>query len=59
VKQALVREFVPGEGVRASKAVWAASEDDDLSGDDATLTGVGTLIVNATIVHVNTLVAVS
>lgn len=59
VKQSLMREFVPGEGLRASLAVWAASTDDILSGVDATLTGVGTLIVNGTIVHVNTLVAVS
>ncbi len=59
VKQALIREFVPGEGVRASKAVWRASTDDVLSGVDATLTGVGELIVNGTVVHVNTLVAVS
>lgn len=59
VKQALIREFVPGEGVRASKAVWRASTDDDLSAVDATLTGVGELIVNGTIVHVETLVAVS
>jgi hypothetical protein len=59
IKQSLMREFVPGEGVRASKAVWNASTDDVLSGVDATLTGVGTLIVNGTIVHVNTLVAVT
>lgn len=58
VKQALMREFVPGEGTRASKAVWRASTDDILSGVDATLTGVGDLVVNGTIVHVNTLVAV-
>ncbi len=58
VKQALMHEFVPGEGPRASKAVWNASTDDVLSGVDATLTGVGKLIVNGTVVHVNTLVAV-
>lgn len=59
VKQTLMREFVPGEGARASRAVWRASTDDILSGVDATLTGVGELVVNGTIVHVNTLVAVS
>jgi hypothetical protein len=59
VKQALMREFVPGEGPRASKAVWRASTTDDLRGPDATLTGVGELLVNGTVVHVNTLVAVS
>jgi len=58
VKQALMREFVPGEGPRASKAVWRASTDDILSGVDATLTGVGDLHVNGTVVHVTTLVAV-
>lgn len=59
VKQALMREFVPGEGPRASKAVWRASTTDVLSGVDATLTGVGDLHVNGTVVHVSTLVAVS
>ncbi len=59
VKQALLRTFVPGEGPRASFAVWRASTDDDLRGPDATLTGVGELHVNGTIVHVSTLVAVS
>ncbi len=59
VKQALLREFVPGEGPRASYARWDASTDDDLRGPDATLTGVGKLLVNGTIVHVITGVAVS
>jgi hypothetical protein len=59
VKQALMREFVPGEGIRASAAKWTASTTDVLSGPDATLTGVGALEVNGTIVHVITAVAVS
>lgn len=59
VKQALLREFVPGEGPRASKAVWTASRTDDLSGVDAVMTGSGDLHVNGTIVHVKTLVKVS
>jgi predicted regulator of Ras-like GTPase activity (Roadblock/LC7/MglB family) len=59
VKQALMKQFVPGQGQRASLAVWRASTDDDLRGVNATLTGVGELRVNGTIVRVNTLVAVS
>ena len=49
---------MPGEGPRASKATWTASADDDLSGVDATLTGVLDLVVNGTIVHVETVVKV-
>lgn len=59
VKQALLREFVPGEGPRASLAVWEANATDDLRPVDATLTGAGDLVVNGTVVHVNTQVAVS
>lgn len=59
LKQALLTEFVPGEGPRASFAVWRASKDDVLNVVDATLTGVAELHVNGTIVHVNTLVKVS
>jgi hypothetical protein len=58
VQQALLREFVKGEGPRASKAVWTASTDDILRGVGATLTGTGELNVNGTIVHVDTLVKV-
>ncbi len=56
--EALMREHVPGDGQRASKAVWRASTDDVLSGPDATLTGVLDLQVNGTIVNVDTLVKV-
>ena len=59
LEQALLREFVPGEGPRASMAVWRASDSDDLSVVDATLTGVLQLVVNGTVVHVNTLVKVT
>ncbi len=56
---ALLQEKVIGEGPRASKAVWRASTDDDLSVVDATLTGVLDLVVNGTVVHVDTVVKVS
>jgi hypothetical protein len=56
---ALLQEKVVGEGPRASKAVWRASTDDDLSVVDATLTGVLDLVVNGTIVHVDTVVRIS
>ena len=55
----LMREFVPGEGPRASAVKWTASPDDDLSVPDATITGDGQLEVNGTIFHVNTVVKVS
>lgn len=55
---ALMREIVVGEGPRASKAVWRASRTDILNVPDATLTGVGELDENGTIVHVNTVVKV-
>lgn len=58
VKQSLLREFVPGEGVRASLAAWTVSKTDDLRGGDATMTGRGQLVVNGTVVHVNTLIDV-
>ena len=58
LEQALLREFVPGEGPRASRAVWTASTTDDLSVVNATLTGVLDLQVNGTIVNVNTSVRV-
>lgn len=59
LKQALLTEFVPGEGPRASFAVWRASKDDVLNVVDAAITGVAELHVNGTIVRVNTLVKVS
>lgn len=55
---ALRREFVPGEGPRASLAVWRSSTDDVLTGTDATVTGAGDLRVNGTIVNVDTNVRV-
>jgi hypothetical protein len=58
LKIALLEEKVPGEGPRASKATWTASRDDDLSGTDATLTGAADLIVNGTVVHVETVLRV-
>lgn len=58
LRRALLEEKIPGEGPRASKAVWTASRDDDLSGTDATLTGTADLIVNGTIVHVETVIRV-
>jgi hypothetical protein len=58
LQQALLREFVPGEGPRASLAKWTMGADDVLSGTDATLTGVAELVVNGTIVHANTVVRV-
>lgn len=59
LQQALLKEFVSGEGPRCSLARWNASTNDVFTGDDATLTGVGNLKVNGTIVHVNTRVNVS
>lgn len=43
-----------GEGPRASKAVWRANRDDDLSQPDALLTGVLELDLNGTIHSVDT-----
>jgi hypothetical protein len=54
----LLQEKVVGEGQRASKAVWTASEDDVLNVVDATLTGVLALNLNGTVVHVGTVVRV-
>lgn len=59
LEAALLREFVPGEGARASKAVWTMSTDDVLNVVGATVTGVAELHVNGTIVNVNTVVKVS
>jgi hypothetical protein len=59
LQASLLREFVPGEGPRASLAKWTASSDDDLSVPDATITGVAQLEVNGTIFHVETVVKVS
>lgn len=56
---ALMTEFVIGEGPRASSAVWTASTTDVLNVVDATLTGVLALVLNGTIVHVNTTVKVT
>jgi len=59
LQQALMKEHVPGEGPRASLAVWRASTDDVLNVPDATVTGVLDLRLNGTIVHVTTVVKVS
>jgi hypothetical protein len=59
LEQALLREFVPGEGPRASKAVWRASTDDNLGVVDATLTGTLDLQLQGTVVHVATVVKIS
>lgn len=59
LEQALLREFRPGEGPRASFARWQASSSDVLNVVDATMTGAADLRVNGTVVHVNTLVKVS
>lgn len=59
LEQTLLREFVKGEGPRASYARWSASSDDILNVPDATFHGVGDLRVNGTIVHVDTLQKVS
>lgn len=56
---ALMKELVPGEGSRCSSVRWIASADDDLSVVGATITGVCELVVNGTIVNVNTVVRVS
>lgn len=47
-----------GEGQRASKAVWTPSGTDVLNVVDATITGVLELVLNGTIVKVNTTVRV-
>lgn len=59
LEQALMREFVPGEGPRASLAVWRADPASVLKGVDATLIGAGDLRVNGTIVNVDTLMKVT
>lgn len=56
---ALLKELVPGEGARCSSVVWTAATDDDLSVVGATLNGSCALVVNGTIVNVNTVVRVS
>ncbi len=56
---ALMKEVVPGEGARASKAVWTMSPSDVLNVVGATITGSADLRVNGTIVNVNTSVRVS
>lgn len=56
---ALRQEQVIGEGPRASKAVWTASEDDVITGASGTVNGVCELNINGTIVNVNTVVKVS
>lgn len=58
LEQALLREFVPGEGQRASKALWRADPTSILSHVGARLNGAGELNVNGTIVDVNTSVKV-
>ncbi|MCL2777721.1 MAG: hypothetical protein FWD73_06925 [Polyangiaceae bacterium] len=59
LEQTLLTEFVKGEGPRASYARWTESPDDVLNVPDAAITGIAELQVNGTVVHVNTLVAVS
>lgn len=61
VNSALERALLSnrGEGVRASKAVWTPSADDDLSGAEAVLTGVLDLVLNGTIHSVATTIKVS
>jgi hypothetical protein len=58
LNRSLMKEFVAGEGPRASKAVWTMSPDDVLNVVDATITGSAELRVNGTIVNVNTSVRV-
>ncbi|HXG69990.1 MAG TPA: hypothetical protein VNJ04_05175 [Gemmatimonadaceae bacterium] len=57
--RALLSEFVPGEGARASLAVWTMSTSDVLNVVGATVTGAAKLEVNGTIVSVITNVRVS
>jgi len=57
--RALLTEFVPGEGARASLAVWRMSTTDVLNVVGATVTGAADLRVNGTIVNVVTSVRVS
>lgn len=57
LERALLRGFE--QGPRASQAYWTPSTDDDLSGPDPVLTGVTTLILNATIVEIDTEVRVN
>lgn len=61
VNSALERALLSnrGEGVRASRAVWTPSADDDLSGAEAVLTGVLDLVLNGTIHSVATTIKVS
>lgn len=59
LNNSVMREFVPGEGARASKAVWTMSPDDVLNVVGATITGACDCRVNGTIVNVNTSVRVS
>jgi hypothetical protein len=62
VNAALARALLQdarGEGRRASRAVWTASTDDDLSVPDAVLTGVLDLVLNGTVHSVATTVRVS
>lgn len=47
-----------GEGPRASDAYWTPSTDDVLNIEDANITGVGTLLLNGTIVTVTTSVRI-
>ena len=55
----LLKEFVPGEGARCSSVSWAMNPASALGGAGGTVLGVATLLVNGTIVTVNTVVKVS
>lgn len=64
VNKALARELLAsnkngGDPPRASGAVWQASRTDDLSGAEATMSGVLSLNLNGTVTHVNTVVRVT
>lgn len=61
VDSALERALLKGfeQGPRASLAYWTPSDDDDLSGPSPVLTGVTTLVLNATIVEIDTEVRVN
>lgn len=60
VNSALQRNLLQNfkEGQRASKAVWAASRSDNLSGAGARLNGVCALVLNGTLEHIDTSIQV-
>lgn len=55
----LLTEKVAGEKQRASSAAWTPNQGEDLSGVDASLTGVLDLTLNGKLVHINTKVRVN